>query len=116
VQFRSRLAFKLVWVPPEFETFVLVDDDGKRLALGKPWGRLPALPYRQHNFELVGKSKYAIEAELAGIEPAVGAIAAAAVAAAAAAAAAAERTDEGQPELLQWRQQQQDRQHMAPLP
>ena len=28
VQFRSRIAFKLVWVPPALETFVLVDDAG----------------------------------------------------------------------------------------
>ena len=28
MQFRSRIAFKLVWVPPALETFVLVDDAG----------------------------------------------------------------------------------------
>ena len=28
VQFRSRIAFKLVWAPPAFEAFVLVDDAG----------------------------------------------------------------------------------------
>ena len=28
LQFRSRIAFKLVWSPPDFSTFVLVDDDG----------------------------------------------------------------------------------------
>ena len=33
VQFRSRIAFKLVWVPNEqYDTFVLVDDDGDLLA------------------------------------------------------------------------------------
>jgi hypothetical protein len=29
LQFKSRIAFKLVWCPPDFKTFVLVDDDGK---------------------------------------------------------------------------------------
>ena len=29
VQFQSRIAFKLVWCPPAFNTFVLIDDDGK---------------------------------------------------------------------------------------
>lgn len=32
LQFRSRIAFKLVWVPPHFDSFVLVDDDGALLA------------------------------------------------------------------------------------
>ena len=27
-QFLSRIAFKLVWVPDDYESFVLVDDDG----------------------------------------------------------------------------------------
>lgn len=31
VQFQSRIAFKLVWVPPTFERFVLVDDAGDLL-------------------------------------------------------------------------------------
>ena len=31
VQFNSRIAFKLVWVPPNFEKFVLVDDNGIQL-------------------------------------------------------------------------------------
>ena len=26
VQFRARIAFKLVWAPPDFNSFVLVDD------------------------------------------------------------------------------------------
>ena len=29
LQFKSRIAFKLVWCPPNFEKFVLVDDDGE---------------------------------------------------------------------------------------
>ena len=43
VQFRSRIAFKLVWAPPAFEAFVLVDDAG-----GHPWAPpLGASPSRQ---------------------------------------------------------------------
>merc|ERR1712127_867820 len=52
IQFRSRIAFKLVWAPNnngKFDTFVLVDDDGVELARGKPTGRLPSL---QDNDEL----------------------------------------------------------------
>lgn len=59
VQFRSRIAFKLVWSPPKFDTFVLVDDDGKELARGTPTGDLPSLRQRQMNYELVKGSKYA---------------------------------------------------------
>eukprot|EP00577_Skeletonema_sp_RCC1716_P022040 CAMPEP_0113393574 /NCGR_PEP_ID=MMETSP0013_2-20120614/11975_1 /TAXON_ID=2843 ORGANISM="Skeletonema costatum, Strain 1716" /NCGR_SAMPLE_ID=MMETSP0013_2 /ASSEMBLY_ACC=CAM_ASM_000158 /LENGTH=217 /DNA_ID=CAMNT_0000277211 /DNA_START=76 /DNA_END=724 /DNA_ORIENTATION=+ /assembly_acc=CAM_ASM_000158 len=45
IQFRSRIAFKLVWVPNEqYDTFVLVDDDGKLLAKGKPSDGPDALP------------------------------------------------------------------------
>ena len=32
IQFKSRVAFKLVWAPPNFDSFVLVDDDGNLLA------------------------------------------------------------------------------------
>ena len=38
-RFRSRIAFKLVWCPPTFETFVLVDDDDALLATGCPTGQ-----------------------------------------------------------------------------
>ena len=31
LQFRSRVAFKLVWTPPDYNSFVLVDDDGALL-------------------------------------------------------------------------------------
>ena len=66
VQFRSRIAFKLVWVPNEnYDTFVLVDDDGKLLAKGTPSDeQLPALRERQVNYRLVEGSKYAKEADL----------------------------------------------------
>lgn len=66
VQFRSRIAFKLVWAPTEkFDTFVLVDDDGKLLATGKPSDpeELPPMRERQVNYRLVAGSKYAKEAE-----------------------------------------------------
>lgn len=65
VQFRARIAFKLVWVPNEnFDSFVLVDDDGKLLAQGKPTGSLPMLRERQMNYRIVAGSKYATEAEM----------------------------------------------------
>jgi hypothetical protein len=64
-QFRSRIAFKLVWVPlPSFDEFVLVDDDGQLLAHGS--NLLPPLPplrERQMNYRLVQGSKYAREAD-----------------------------------------------------
>jgi len=60
VQFRSRIAFKLVWVPNEnFDRFALVGDDGAELARGSPTGGLPALRQRQMNYQLVQGSKYA---------------------------------------------------------
>lgn len=62
VQFRSRIAFKLVWCPPKFDSFVLVDDEGLLLNKGSPTGKLPHLSERQHNFKLVQGSKYETEA------------------------------------------------------
>ena len=60
VQFRSRIAFKLVWVPNEgFDTFVLLDDDGKMLAKGKPLGPLPHRREREMNYQIMKGSKYA---------------------------------------------------------
>lgn len=63
IQFRSRIAFKLVWCPPAFTSFVLVDDDGKLLARGAPTGALPAYEERAMNFKVVKGSKYALAAE-----------------------------------------------------
>lgn len=64
IQFRSRIAFKLVWVPnANFDAFVLVDDDGKELARGNPTGQLPSLRQRQMNFAIVKGGKYAKVAE-----------------------------------------------------
>ena len=71
VQFQSRIAFKLVWVPNEkFDSFVLVDDDGSLLAKGTPTGRdLPNLRERKTNYKIVAGSKYAVEADkLAGLK------------------------------------------------
>ena len=68
VQFQSRIAFKLVWCPPTFSTFVLVDDDGKVLNQGTPKANsgLPNMSERQKNFQIVQGSKYAVEAEKVG--------------------------------------------------
>lgn len=67
VQFRSRIAFKLVWVPNNnFDSFVLVDDDGKELGRGKPTGQLPPLNHRKMNYKIVSGSKYGkVAAEIA---------------------------------------------------
>jgi hypothetical protein len=62
--YKSRIAFKLVWCPPTFSSFVLVDDNGSLLQSGMPTGEeLPALSLREANYKLVEGSKYAIEAD-----------------------------------------------------
>merc|ERR1719238_2709590 len=53
VQFSSRVAFKLVWVPQDFKEFVLVDDEGRLLKRGRPTGSLPSVRSRQSNYALV---------------------------------------------------------------
>jgi hypothetical protein len=66
VQFRSKIAFKLVWVPNDtFDTFVLVDDDGKLLAVGKPLddGSLPSRREREKNWSIVRGGRYAVVAQ-----------------------------------------------------
>ncbi|XP_057373242.1 uncharacterized protein LOC130694088 [Daphnia carinata] len=68
IQFKSRIAFKLVWTPPTFNTFVLVDDSGSLLNWGTPTGTLPHIAERRLNFETVAGSKYAVEAERKGKE------------------------------------------------
>lgn len=75
VQFRSRVAFKLVWVPnAEYDMFVLVDDDGKLLARGTPSdgpGMLPRRREREMNYHIMKGSKYATVAEnIAAVEEA----------------------------------------------
>lgn len=68
LQFRSRIAFKLVWCPPAYSRFVLVDDAGDLLNQGSPTGVLPPLRERRQNFQVVAGSKYAVQAELVGKE------------------------------------------------
>lgn len=63
VQFSSRVAFKLVWVPPDFSQFVLVDDEGQELKRGSPTGSLPHIRSRQGNYGLVKGGKYATVAD-----------------------------------------------------
>jgi hypothetical protein len=67
VQFQSRIAFKLVWCPPKFSSFVLVDDAGQLLNKGTPTGKLPHISERQQNYFAVKGSKYAVEAEKFGV-------------------------------------------------
>jgi hypothetical protein len=73
IQFQSRIAFKLVWVPnSNYDTFVLVDDDGKLLAEGKPAdgpAGLPSLRERQRNYQIVAGSKYAKAADALAQKP-----------------------------------------------
>ena len=69
VQFNSRVAFKLVWCPPNFEKFVLVDDEGKLLKVGSPIlddPNLPHISYREANYRLVRGGLYAPIAENEG--------------------------------------------------
>merc|ERR1712212_937328 len=67
-QFQSRVAFKLVWCPPDFDKFVLVDDEGKLLKVGKPLSdsNLPHIYYRQGNYKLTKGGRYAPAAENSG--------------------------------------------------
>ena len=59
LQFKSRIAFKLVWCPPSFRQFVLVDDDGNLLTYGQPdEDNLPHIRHRQMNYMHVENSKY----------------------------------------------------------
>lgn len=64
-QFKSRIAFKLVWVPTrQYDEFVLVDDDGQLLAHVKEvQPPLPSMRERQMNYRIVEGSKYAKEAD-----------------------------------------------------
>jgi hypothetical protein len=64
-QFKSRIAFKLVWVPTrQRDEFVLVDDDGQLLAhVTNIQPPLPSLRERQMNYRIVEGSKYAKQAD-----------------------------------------------------
>lgn len=63
MQFNSRIAFKLVWAPPLYNSFVLVDDAGDLLNHGTPTGALPSERERAENYNLVKGSKYAKAAD-----------------------------------------------------
>jgi len=63
IQFSARVAFKLVWAPPDFTQFVLVDDEGRLLKQGRPTGNLPHLGARRGNYQLVVGGKYATAAD-----------------------------------------------------
>jgi len=67
VQFHSRVAFKLVWVPgKDYKEFVLVDDEGKLLKVGKPTGNLPYIQSRRDNYHEVECSKFSAAADQEG--------------------------------------------------
>lgn len=67
VQFQSRVAFKLVWCPPNFEKFVLVDDEGNWLKTGTPSSSgLPGISWRKSNFALTEGGRYERVARLVG--------------------------------------------------
>ena len=62
VQFQSKIARKLVWVPGEagdFSRFVLVDENGKSLTTGVPTGNVPRVEEREHNFRMLRGGRYA---------------------------------------------------------
>jgi len=67
VQFKSKIAWKLVWVPgpkADFKSFVLVDDAGELLAKGTPTGSgMPSIAERRQNYEVVRGGRYAVEAD-----------------------------------------------------
>ncbi|GKY98384.1 hypothetical protein MPSEU_000796000 [Mayamaea pseudoterrestris] len=65
LQFKARIAFRLVWVPNHvFDEFVLVDDRGKLLAHGTNITEgLPLLMERQMNYRMVAGTKFAKEAD-----------------------------------------------------
>jgi len=65
LQFRSAIAWKLVWVPfGGFSRFVLVDDAGAQLATGVPTGPgLPSLREREMNYEILRGGRYARAAD-----------------------------------------------------
>ena len=69
VQFQSRVAFKLVWCPPNYNIFVLLDDEGKILNKGSIMADdtgVPSLQQRQLNFRAVEGGQYEAAAKEAG--------------------------------------------------
>jgi hypothetical protein len=66
LQFRSKIAWKLVWVPgpaDDFARFVLVDDEGAELASGVPTGSVPARREREYNYRMLEGGRYARAAD-----------------------------------------------------
>lgn len=66
VQFQSKIAWKLVWVPGaarDYSRFVLVDDAGEELSTGVPSGNLPSLQERAANYQTVAGGRYAKAAD-----------------------------------------------------
>jgi len=64
LQFRSKIAWKLVWVPVGgYTRFVIVDDAGAQLATGTPTGQIPAEQERKYNYEIVKGGRYAKAAD-----------------------------------------------------
>jgi hypothetical protein len=67
VQFQSKVAWKLVWVPgpggDDFSRFVLVDDAGVELATGVPSGNVPTKRERRANYQTVAGGRYATAAD-----------------------------------------------------
>ena len=64
IQFKSRIAFKLVWLPPHFTHFMLVDDEGELLNKGVGKGNgVPSLQQRERNWREVEGSVFSKEAE-----------------------------------------------------
>ena len=66
VQFQSKIAWKLVWVPGKdtsFSRFILVDDEGVELASGVPTGNVPNAREREYNFQMLKGGRYAKAAE-----------------------------------------------------
>ena len=66
LQFRSKIAWKLVWVPGvanDFARFVLVDDEGVELASGVPTGAIPQRREREYNYQMLKGGRYARAAE-----------------------------------------------------
>ena len=67
IQFKSRIAFKLVWSKNAgYKSFVLVDDAGGLLNSGTPTGNLPPERERAMNYKVCFGSKYAVEADKLG--------------------------------------------------
>jgi hypothetical protein len=61
-QHRSRIAFRMVWCPENFDNFVIVDQDGDVLTRGRLDGAhdLPPLRERQMAWDIIKNSVYSL--------------------------------------------------------